>query len=90
MVYVMSGYGASALHAIQLAAAKGDITAAPQALVWKYDRDTPWVPSPLLYGDELYFLKSNTGILSVLTPRLERSSTARSASRACPTCTHHP
>jgi outer membrane protein assembly factor BamB len=69
VVYAMSGYGDSALYAIQLAAAKGDITAAPQAIVWKYDRDTPWVPSPLLYGDELYFLKSNTGILSVFNAK---------------------
>ena len=69
VVYVMCGYGGSALHAIRLAEAKGDITAAPQAIVWKYDRDTPWVPSPLLYGDELYFLKSNTGILSVFNAK---------------------
>ena len=69
VVYVMSGFRGSALHAIQLAAAKGDITAASQAIVWKYDRDTPWVPSPLLYGDELYFLKSNTGILSVFNAK---------------------
>ena len=69
VVYAMSSYGGSALYAIQLAAAKGDITAAPQAIVWKYDRDTPWVPSPLLYGDELYFLKSNTGILSVFNAK---------------------
>jgi outer membrane protein assembly factor BamB len=27
------------------------------------------VPSPLLYGDELYFLKSNTGILSAFNAR---------------------
>jgi outer membrane protein assembly factor BamB len=69
VVYAMSSYGGSALYAIQLAAAKGDITAAPQAIVWKYDRDTPWVPSPLLYDDELYFLKSNTGILSVFNAK---------------------
>ena len=69
VVYAMSSYGGSALYAIQLAAAKGDITAVPQAIVWKYDRDTPWVPSPLLYGDELYFLKSNTGILSVFNAK---------------------
>ena len=31
-----------------------------------YDRDTPYVPSPLLYNDMLYFLKSNDGILSGL------------------------
>ena len=69
LVYVMSGYRGNALYAIRLAEAKGDITAAPQAIVWKYDRDTPWVPSPLLYGDELYFLKSNTGILSVFNAK---------------------
>jgi hypothetical protein len=59
----------SALYAIRLAEAKGDITAAPQVFVWKHDRDAPWVPSPLLYGDALYFLKNNTGILSVFNAR---------------------
>jgi outer membrane protein assembly factor BamB len=69
VVYVMSGYSGSALYAIRLAQANGDITAAPQAIAWKHDRDTPWVPSPLLYGEELYFLKGNTGILSVFNAR---------------------
>ena len=69
VVYVMCGYRGNALYAIRLAEAKGDISAAPQAFVWKYDRDTPWVPSPLLYGDELYFLKSNSGILSVFNAK---------------------
>jgi outer membrane protein assembly factor BamB len=69
VVYLMTGYGGSALHAIRLAEAKGDITASQQAFAWKYDRDTPWVPSPLLYGDELYFLKMNSGILSVFNAK---------------------
>jgi len=69
VVYVMSGFRGNALYAIRLAEAKGDITAAPGAFVWKYDRDTPYVPSPLLYGDELYFLKSNNGILSVFNAK---------------------
>jgi outer membrane protein assembly factor BamB len=69
VAYVMSGYGGSVLYAIRLAQANGDITAGEQAIAWKYDRDTPWVPSPLLYGDELYFLKSNTGILSAFNAR---------------------
>jgi outer membrane protein assembly factor BamB len=34
------------------------------ALVWSLDRDTPYVPSPLLYDGILYLLKSNNGILS--------------------------
>ena len=45
--------------------AKGDIQASP-AIAWKLDRDTPYVPSPLLYGDELYFLKGNNGLLTCL------------------------
>ena len=41
----------------------GDITD-KKAVVWEYNRDTPYAPSPLLYGDKLYFLKRNNGILS--------------------------
>jgi outer membrane protein assembly factor BamB len=69
VVYVMTGYGGSALYAIRLAHASGEITAAHEAIAWKHDRDTPWVPSPLLYGDELYFLKVNSGILSVFNAK---------------------
>jgi outer membrane protein assembly factor BamB len=35
-------------------------------VVWTLDRDTPYVPSPLLYRGSLYFLKVNTGILTNL------------------------
>ena len=63
IVYVTSGFRGNALQAIRLADAKGDITGAA-AIVWDYGRDTPYVPSPLLYGDTLYFLKHNRGMLS--------------------------
>ena len=63
IVYVTSGFRGNALQAIRLDDAKGDITGAA-AIVWDYDRDTPYVPSPLLYGDMLYFLKHNRGMLS--------------------------
>ena len=63
MVYLMSGYRGNNLKAVRLADAKGEITGAP-ALVWSADRDTPYVPSPLLYDNVLYFLKGNTGVLS--------------------------
>ncbi len=63
LVYVTSGFRGNALQAIQLAAAKDDITDS-DAIVWQHDRDTPYVPSPLLYKDALYFLKRNDGILS--------------------------
>ena len=63
MVYLMSGFRGNALQAIRLASASGDITDS-KAIAWAYDRDTPYVPSPLLYGGTLYFLKSNSGVLS--------------------------
>ena len=73
VVYAMSGFRGNALRAIRLADAKGEI-AGPPALAWSYDKDTPYVPSPLLVGGGLYFLKSNSGILTSLdaasgTPR---------------------
>jgi outer membrane protein assembly factor BamB len=61
---LMSGFRGNSLKAINLAAAKGDITGTP-AIAWTYDRDTPYVPSPLLYDGVLYFLKTNNGLLSV-------------------------
>lgn len=63
VVYLISGFRGNALQAVRLADAKGDITGT-DALVWELDRDTPYVPSPLLYEDTLYFLKQNKGILS--------------------------
>lgn len=63
VVYVTSGFRGSSLQAIRLADTKGDITGSP-AVIWKHDQDTPYVPSPLLFGDKIYFLKVNSGILS--------------------------
>ena len=61
--YLMSGFRGSAFRGIQLAAATGDISGS-DAIVWQYNRDTPYVPSPLLYKGVIYFLKSNNGILT--------------------------
>jgi outer membrane protein assembly factor BamB len=63
MLYVTSGFRGNSLLAIKLAEASGEISES-KAIVWRYDRDTPYVPSPLLFGDELYILKSNNGILT--------------------------
>jgi outer membrane protein assembly factor BamB len=63
MVFVMSGFRGSNLKAIKLAEATGDVTGSG-AIAWQLDRDTPYVPSPLLYKGVLYFLKSNSGLLS--------------------------
>jgi outer membrane protein assembly factor BamB len=63
MVFIMSGFRGNNLKAIRLADAKGDISTSG-AIAWQLDRDTPYVPSPLLYDDILYFLKTNNGLLS--------------------------
>jgi outer membrane protein assembly factor BamB len=68
VVYLMSGYRGNLAQAVDLATARGEITGT-DAIVWTHDRDTPYVPSPLLYGDRLYFLKHNKGILTCLDAR---------------------
>ncbi len=65
MVYLMSGHRGSALLAIRLSEAKGDISDS-ETIAWRYDKDTPYTPSPLLMENNLYFLKSNNGILTCL------------------------
>lgn len=63
VVYITSGFRGNKLQAIDLSKARGDISGT-DAVLWEHDRDTPYVPSPLLYGNNLYFLKNNNGILS--------------------------
>jgi outer membrane protein assembly factor BamB len=65
IMIAMSGFQGNDLKAIRLADARGDITGT-DAVVWELDRDTPYVPSPLLYDGVLYFLKTNSGILSAM------------------------
>ena len=67
-VYLTSGFRGSALRAIHLASATGDITGS-DAIAWEHNRNTPYVPSPLLYKDTIYFLKSNDGILSAFNTK---------------------
>jgi outer membrane protein assembly factor BamB len=64
LVIATSGFNGSSLKAIRLTNAGGDLTGTG-AIAWSLDRDTPYVPSPLLYSGVLYLLKSNSGILSV-------------------------
>jgi outer membrane protein assembly factor BamB len=67
MVICMTGYRRSAAYAIGLDA-KGDITNTDR-IRWHHNRNTPYVPSPLLYGDRLYFTKVNQAVLSCLDAR---------------------
>ncbi len=62
-VYAMSGHREPALLAIRYDGAKGDLTDS-EAVSWRLDSGTPYVPSPILYGDALYFVQKNSGILS--------------------------
>jgi outer membrane protein assembly factor BamB len=63
VVYVMSGFRGNKLLAIGLEGAQGDITGSEQ-IRWSYDRDTPYVSSPVLYENRLYFFKVLTPILT--------------------------
>ena len=65
LVYMMSGFRGSALQAVRYADASGNVKGS-DAIVWEYNQDTPYVPSPLLYDNNLYFFKVNTGILTNL------------------------
>jgi outer membrane protein assembly factor BamB len=60
---LMSGFRGNQLRAVRIAEAKGDITSSG-AQVWTLEKDTPYVPSPLLYDGIVYFLKTNSGLLS--------------------------
>ena len=65
IVYVMSGFRGAAMQAIDLNKAKGDITET-DAIVWKYDIETPYTPNPVLMDGKLYFLRVNNGYMSCL------------------------
>ena len=64
MVYSMSGFRGNALLAIRLGHT-GDLTGS-DAIAWSHNKGTPYVPSPLLYDDKLYFFSGNNGMISCL------------------------
>jgi outer membrane protein assembly factor BamB len=68
ILYLMSGFRGTSLKAVDLAKAKGDITGTG-AILWEYNQDTPYTPSPLLMNGKLYFLKGNNGIMTCLNAK---------------------
>ena len=64
LVYCMSGYPQQRLLAISLDSS-GDVTDTDR-VAWRLERDTPYVPSPLLHDGALYFLKINNTILTAV------------------------
>jgi hypothetical protein len=59
----MSGFRGAALQAITLGKS-GDLTGT-DAIAWSHNKGTPYVPSPLLAGDLLYFYSGNNATLSI-------------------------
>jgi outer membrane protein assembly factor BamB len=70
LVYCMSGYSGFALLAIRLGAT-GDLTGT-DSIAWRYAKNTPYVPSPLLYNGRLYFFASNSNALTCLNAQTGR------------------
>ncbi len=66
-VYPISGFRGSALFAVRLGK-EGDLTGT-DAIAWSYNKNTPYVPSPLLLEEHLYFFAGNNANLTCLDAR---------------------
>jgi len=64
LVFCMSGFRGNSLLAVKLAEAAGDLSVKPEAVAWSSKADTPYVPSPVLSGGLLYYIKTNDGFLT--------------------------
>jgi outer membrane protein assembly factor BamB len=67
LVYCATGYQGSSLLAIKLGG-KGDISDT-DFVAWRYKKNTPYVPSPLLVDGRLYMFNVNTPALSCLNAK---------------------
>lgn len=67
LVYATSGLRGAALYAIRLGRS-GELTGT-DAVAWSRNKSTPYVPSPLLYGDLLYYYAGNNAMLSIVDAR---------------------
>ncbi len=63
-LYALCGHRGNALLAIALGR-DGDLTGT-DAIRWRHDRGTPYVPSPILHDGALYFVAGNNAMLSRL------------------------
>src|SRR5437868_2040606 len=75
VVYCVSGYRGAAAVAVSLDAT-GDVTDTDKVL-WRYAQGTPYVPSPLLLGDRLYFTQANKALLTSLDVKTGKPVLAR-------------
>lgn len=63
-VFLMSGYRGAAAVSIPLDS-KGYLDTTDK-VSWRYSKGTPYVPSPVIHDNILYFTKGNSGTLSAL------------------------
>ena len=68
VAYLTSGFQGNVLLAVDLSRARGDIEQSG-ALLWRRDRDTPYVASPLLYRGSLYVFKHLQGLMTSIDAR---------------------
>ncbi|MHC4286109.1 MAG: outer membrane protein assembly factor BamB family protein, partial [Planctomycetota bacterium] len=66
-VFCTSGFRGSALQAIELGRT-GDLSGS-DAISWQVNKATPYVPSPLLYGDKIYVCSVNKADISCYQAR---------------------
>jgi outer membrane protein assembly factor BamB len=71
MIFAMSGFRQFSLLAIRLGGT-GDLSNT-SSVAWRLDRGTPYVPSPLLYDDRLYFCSGNNAVLSCVDAKSGKS-----------------
>jgi outer membrane protein assembly factor BamB len=67
MVFCTSGFRGSSLQTIELGRT-GDLTGT-DAIRWQANKGTPYVPSPILYGDNLYACAVNKAVVSCYDAR---------------------
>jgi outer membrane protein assembly factor BamB len=66
LIYVSSSFTRPVLYAIRVAGARGDVT--DSHLAWKHTKGVPNTASPVVVGDEIYFV-SDSGIATCLDAR---------------------
>ena len=68
MVFSGSSYDQQSMLAIRFRGAEGDLTGT-ERVVWTRVQGAPYVPTPLLYGESLYFIRHFQGILTRVNAR---------------------
>lgn len=64
-----ASYDFQAMLAIQLSEASGSLAPDDPAILWKTNRLTPYVPSPAVYQNQLFYLRHLQNILTVRHPQ---------------------